>query len=134
MRRIESPASGGAIRTLLGRKCRFPLFEPVAWGVNKALPYEQAIIEYGPRVKRAMTYKGLNRLIQGSAADQTKAAMVALDKAGFRVLLQLHDEIVVSVKTREEAEEAGRIMATTVELSVPSVVDVETGSSWGTAK
>jgi DNA polymerase I-like protein with 3'-5' exonuclease and polymerase domains len=134
MRRIESPASGGAIRTLLGRKCRFPLFEPVAWGVNKALPYEQAIIEYGPRVKRAMTYKGLNRLIQGSAADQTKAAMVALDKAGFRVLLQLHDEIVVSVKTREEAEEVGRIMATTVELSVPSVVDVETGNSWGTAK
>lgn len=134
MRRIESPSSGGAIRTLLGRKCRFPLFEPVAWGVNKALPYEQAIIEYGPRVKRAMTYKGLNRLIQGSAADQTKAAMVALDKAGFRVLLQVHDEIVVSVKTREEAEEAGRIMATAVELSVPSVVDVETGSSWGTAK
>ena len=134
MRRIESPTSGGAIRTLLGRKCRFPLFEPVAWGVNKALPYEQAIIEYGPRVKRAMTYKGLNRLIQGSAADQTKAAMVALDKAGFRVLLQVHDEIVVSVKTREEAEEAGRIMATAVELSVPSVVDVETGSSWGTAK
>ena len=134
MRRIESPASGGAIRTLLGRKCRFPLFEPVAWGVNKALPYEQAIIEYGPRVKRAMTYKGLNRLIQGSAADQTKAAMVELDKAGFRVLLQLHDEIVVSVKTREEAEEVGRIMAKAVELSVPSVVDVETGSSWGTAK
>lgn len=134
MRRIESPASGGAIRTLLGRKCRFPLFEPVAWGVNKALPYEQAIIEYGPRVKRAMTYKGLNRLIQGSAADQTKAAMVELDKAGFRVLLQLHDEIVVSVKTREDAEEVGRIMAKAVELSVPSVVDVETGSSWGTAK
>lgn len=134
MRRIESPASGGAIRTLLGRKCRFPLFEPVAWGVNKALPYEQAIIEYGPRIKRAMTYKGLNRLIQGSAADQTKAAMVALDKAGFRVLLQVHDEIVVSVKTREEAEEAGHVMATSVELAVPSVVDVETGESWGTAK
>jgi DNA polymerase I-like protein with 3'-5' exonuclease and polymerase domains len=134
MRRIESPASGGAIRTLLGRKCRFPLFEPVAWGVNKALPYEQAIIEYGPRIKRAMTYKGLNRLIQGSAADQTKAAMVALDKAGFRILLQVHDEIVVSVKTREDAEEAGRIMATAVELAVPSVVDVETGESWGTAK
>lgn len=134
MRRIESPASGGAIRTLLGRKCRFPLFEPVAWGVNKALPYEQAIIEYGPRIKRAMTYKGLNRLIQGSAADQTKMAMVKLHEAGFTVLLQLHDEIVVSVKTREEAEEVGRIMATAVELAVPSVVDVEVGSSWGTAK
>lgn len=134
MRRIEHPSSGGTIRTLLGRKCRFPLFEPVAWGVNKALPYEQAVIEYGPRVKRAMTYKGLNRLIQGSAADQTKAAMLALHGAGFRILLQVHDEIVVSVKTQEEAIEAGRIMRDAVELSVPSVVDVETGTSWGTAK
>lgn len=133
-RRIENPSSGGAIRTLLGRKCRFPLFEPVAWGVNKALPYEQALIEYGPRIKRAMTYKGLNRLIQGSAADQTKAAMLALHKAGFKVLLQLHDEIVVSVKSEEEAREAGRIMASAVELSVPSVVDVEVGTSWGSAK
>lgn len=134
MRRIESPASGGTIRTLLGRKCRFPLFEPVAWGVNKALPYEQAVIEYGPRVKRAMTYKGLNRLIQGSAADQTKMAMVKLHEAGFNIKLQLHDEIVVSVKTREEAEEAGRIMATAVQLAVPCVVDVEVGENWGAAK
>jgi DNA polymerase I-like protein with 3'-5' exonuclease and polymerase domains len=133
-RRVESPSSGGAIRTLLGRKCRFPLFEPVAWGVNKALPYEQAVIEYGPRIKRAMTYKGLNRLIQGSAADQTKAAMLALHKAGFTVLLQLHDEIVVSVKSEEEAREAGRIMASAVELSIPSIVDVEVGNSWGSAK
>ena len=133
-RRVESPSSGGAIRTLLGRKCRFPLFEPVAWGVNKALPYEQAQLEYGPRIKRAMTYKGLNRLIQGSAADQTKAAMLALHKAGFTVLLQLHDEIVVSVKSEEEAREAGRIMASAVELSIPSIVDVEVGNSWGSAK
>jgi DNA polymerase I-like protein with 3'-5' exonuclease and polymerase domains len=134
MRRIENPSSGGAIRTLLGRKCRFPLFEPVAWGVNKALPYEQALIEYGPRIKRAMTYKGLNRLIQGSAADQTKRAMVKLHNAGFTILLQLHDEIVVSVNNKEEAEEVGRIMRTAVELGVPSVVDVEVGESWGSAK
>jgi len=106
----------------------------VQWGVNKALPYEQAVIEYGPRVKRAMTYKGLNRLIQGSAADQTKMAMVKLHEAGFNIKLQLHDEIVVSVKTREEAEEVGRIMATAVELAIPSVVDVEVGENWGSAK
>jgi len=134
MRRIEHPASGGSIRTLLGRKCRFPLWEPTAWGINKALPYEQAMVEYGPRIKRAMTYKGLNKLIQGSAADQTKAAMVALDKAGFRVLLQVHDELAVSVSTREEAEEAARIMCAAVELEVPSRVDVELGPSWGEAK
>jgi DNA polymerase I-like protein with 3'-5' exonuclease and polymerase domains len=134
MRRIEHPASGGSIRTLLGRKCRFPLWEPTAWGINKALPYEQAMVEYGPRIKRAMTYKGLNKLIQGSAADQTKAAMVALDQAGFRVLLQVHDELAVSVSSREEAQEAARIMCNAVQLEVPSRVDVEIGPSWGEAK
>lgn len=134
MRRIEKPSSGGAIRTLLGRKCRFPLWEPMAWGVNKALPYEQAAVEYGPRIKRAGTYKGLNRLIQGSAADQTKAAMIALHKAGFRILLQVHDEVAVSVKNREEAEAAAEIMKNAVQLEVPSRVDVEIGKSWGEAK
>ena len=134
MRRIEKPSSGGAIRTLLGRKCRFPLWEPTAWGVNKALPYEQAYADYGSRIKRAGTYKGLNRLIQGSAADQTKAAMIALHKAGFRILLQVHDEVAVSVKNREEAEAAAEIMKNAVELEVPSRVDVELGNSWGEAK
>jgi len=131
MRRIEHPGADGAIRTLLGRKCRFPLWEPIQWGINKALPYDEAVMKYGPRVKRAMTYKGLNRLIQGSAADQTKAAMIALHKAGFHLMLQLHDEIALSVNTREEAEEAARIMANATPLVVPSVVDVEIGDSWG---
>jgi DNA polymerase I-like protein with 3'-5' exonuclease and polymerase domains len=133
MKRIEHPASSGSIRTLLGRKCRFPLWEPSEWGVNKALPREQAIIEYGQRIKRAGTYKGLNRLIQGSAADQTKAAMVALHKAGFRVLLQVHDEVAISVKDKSQAEEAARIMAQAVRLEVPSRADVEIGPSWGQA-
>lgn len=134
MARIDKPASGGAIRTLLGRKCRFPLWEPMEWGVNKALPYEEAAAKYGPRIKRAGTYKGLNRLIQGSAADQTKAAMVALHKAGIRPMLQVHDEVDLSVKSREEAQEAARIMAEAVPLQVPSVIDVEIGPSWGEAK
>jgi len=133
MKRIEHPASGGAIRTLLGRKCRFPLWEPVEWGVNKALPREQAVIEYGSRIKRAGTYKGLNRLIQGSAADQTKAGMVALHKAGFNLLLQVHDEIALSVRNKDEAREAADIMANAVRLEVPSRVDVEVGTSWGSA-
>jgi DNA polymerase I-like protein with 3'-5' exonuclease and polymerase domains len=98
------------------------------------LPYEQAYAEYGSRIKRAGTYKGLNRLIQGSAADQTKAAMIALHKAGFRILLQVHDEVAVSVKNREEAEAAAEIMKNAVELEVPSRVDVELGNSWGEAK
>ncbi len=134
MRRIEHPASGGSIRTLLGRKCRFPLWEPVEYGINKALPREQAVVEYGPRIKRAMTYKGLNRLIQGSAADQTKAGMLALHKAGFRILLQVHDEVAVSVQDKDAALEAARIMKEAVSLEVPSKVDTELGPSWGEAR
>ena len=134
MRRIDHPAAGGAIRTLLGRKCRFPLWEPMEWGVNKALPYEQAVMEYGPRVKRAGTYKGLNRLIQGSAADQTKMAMVALHEAGENILLQVHDELVLSVKDKAQAERAAEIMATCVKMEIPSRCDVEVGPSWGEAK
>lgn len=134
MRRIEHPNSHGAIRTLLGRRCRFSLWEPVQWGVHKALPYEQAISDYGPRIKRAYTYKGLNRLIQGSAADQTKAAMVALHKAGFNILLQIHDEIALSVKNKEEAQEASEVMKQATKLMVPSKVDVEIGETWGSCK
>lgn len=134
MRRIEHPASNGSIRTLLGRKCRFSLWEPIEWGVNKPLPREQAVVEYGARIRRAWTYKGLNRLIQGSAADQTKAGMVALHQAGFRILLQVHDEVVISAQSLEQAQHASRIMADAVRLEVPSRCDVEVGPSWGAAK
>jgi DNA polymerase I-like protein with 3'-5' exonuclease and polymerase domains len=59
--------------------------------------------------------------------------MVALHKAGFNLLLQVHDEVALSVRNREEAVEASHIMAQAVRLEVPSRVDVETGASWGTA-
>ncbi len=134
MRQIEKPVTNGAIRTLLGRKCRFPLWEPTTWGVNKALPYEQALVEYGSQIKRAGTYKGLNRLIQGSAADQTKAAMIALHESGENLLLQVHDEVVISVKDRAQAERAAEIMVHATELVIPTRVDVEVGENWGSAK
>jgi len=133
-KRIENPSSGGSIRTLLGRKCRFPLWEPMQWGINKALPREEASAKYGPRIKRAMTYKGLNKLIQGSAADQTKKGMVELHKAGYNMLLAVHDEVAISVKTKEEAEAAAEIMKHAVALEVPSKIDVEAGPTWGSAE
>ena len=132
-KKIEHPASGGAIRTLLGRKCRFPLWEPQQWGINKALPYEEAYAKYGARIKRSMTYRGLNRLIQGSASDQCKKALVELHKAGFDIMLQVHDEIALSVQDRKEAEDAAEIMREAVQLDIPSKVDVEIGENWGDA-
>jgi DNA polymerase I-like protein with 3'-5' exonuclease and polymerase domains len=82
---MDRAASTGVIRTWLGRKCRFDMYEPVSYGFNKALPMKEAIKEYGEkgRVRRAFTYKALNRLIQGSSADQTKKAMVECYKEGL---------------------------------------------------
>jgi DNA polymerase I-like protein with 3'-5' exonuclease and polymerase domains len=133
-KQINHPASGGSIRTLLGRKCRFPLYEPIAWGLNKALPYEEAVAKHGVRLRRAYTYKGLNKLLQGSGADMIKQAMVELHRAGFNILLSVHDEIALSVDTREEAEAAAEIMRNCVQLEVPNKVDVEIGTTWGSAE
>jgi DNA polymerase I-like protein with 3'-5' exonuclease and polymerase domains len=57
--------------------------------------------------------------------------MVALYKAGLPPVLQVHDEIVLSVNTREEAEEGARIMEQAARLEVPTRCDVEIGTSWG---
>jgi len=126
----------GYIRTILGRKCRFHLWEPNHFGVHKALPKEQAEIEYGGmnRIKRAWTYKALNRLIQGSAADQTKMAMVKLHREGFLPLIQVHDELDMSFSSEEEKKKIIEIMEHAIELRVPSKVDAEIGPSWGEAK
>ena len=124
--------SKGVIRTLLGRKCRFDLWEPTQWGVHKALPLNQAQTEYGMAIKRAYTYKALNRLIQGSAADQTKKAMVDVyEEMGIIPLIQVHDELDCSVKSEIEAQKIKKIMENCIELEVPSKVDINLGESWG---
>jgi DNA polymerase I-like protein with 3'-5' exonuclease and polymerase domains len=126
----------GTIRTLLGRKCRFDLYEP-SWYTkefHRALPLKQAQAEY-TTVKRAGTYKALNRLIQGSAADQTKKAMVDIyEKLGSVPLIQVHDELNCSVKNKEEGEQIKEIMETCVALEVPSKVEYKIDQSWGHAK
>jgi len=85
-------------------------------------------------LKRAYTYKALNRLIQASAADMTKQAMVDVFESGTVPLLQIHDELAISVKTPEQAEEIARMMENAVPLEIPSRCDIEIGNSWGSAK
>jgi DNA polymerase I-like protein with 3'-5' exonuclease and polymerase domains len=123
------------LRSLLGRKLRFNLWEPDGFAMNKAMPYEEAVKTYGDttRLKRAYTYKALNRLIQASAADMTKQAMVNIYESGRIPLIQIHDEIAMSVKDREDAKEVANIMENAVPLTVPSLCDVEVGPSWGEA-
>ena len=131
MRRSQD---SGKIRTLLGRLCRFHLWEPNYFGIHKALPHEEALKEHGPGIKRAFTYKALNKLIQGSAADMTKKAMLELYKTGIIPHIQVHDELDISVKDDKEAKRIVEIMESAVELEVPNKVDYESGKNWGDIK
>ena len=125
----------GFLRTLKGRRCRINLWEPNTFGLNKALTEEDAILQFGRKgIKRAMTYKSLNRLIQGSAADQTKQAMVDCSNLGFRPLLQIHDELCFNISNDADIKTIKHTMENCCKLEVPSKVDVEIGDSWGNAK
>jgi len=110
----ESARQWGYILTLSGRRCRFPT--------------KPGTSEYD------WCHKALNRLIQGSAGDQTKMAMVAADQVGFNIQLQVHDELDGSVESKEQAMELARVMQECCPLSIPSRVDVDLGPSWGEAK
>jgi DNA polymerase I-like protein with 3'-5' exonuclease and polymerase domains len=110
------------------------LWEPSSFGIHKPLPHADALAEHGPGIKRAFTYKALNRLIQGSAADMTKISMVNLYKEGIVPHIQIHDELDVSVESPEQAEKIIEIMEQAVKLEVPNKVDYEKGNNWGQIK
>lgn len=107
----EAVKRRGFIRTILGRRCYFPR-EKGGNGYYKA-------------------YKALNRLIQGSSGDQMKKAMVDLDAAGFRLQIQVHDEVDQTVGSAAEAKEIAEIMKEAVNANVPFAVDTEIGPDWG---
>ena len=129
---MQRAQGSGKVRTLLGRLCRFHLWEPNQFGIHKALPHDAALLEHGPGIKRAYTYKALNRLIQGSAADMTKKAMIDLHKEGITPHIQVHDELDISVS--DNANKIIEIMENAVKLEVPNKVDYEYGPNWGEIK
>ena len=121
----------GQIRTLLGRLCRFHLWEPNSFGMHKAMTHEDALREHGPGIKRAYTYKALNKLIQGSAADMTKKSMLELYKEGIIPHIQIHDELDLSIEDDAQSKKIIEIMEQAVSLEVPNKVDYEFGENWG---
>ena len=133
MRSVSNRAQQrGQIRTLLGRLCRFHLWEPNRFGINKALPFEEATLEHGQgNIRRAYTYKALNKLIQGSAADMTKKSMLDLYKEGIIAHIQIHDELDLSVESPDQAKKIIEIMENAVTLEIPNKVDYESGKNWG---
>jgi DNA polymerase I-like protein with 3'-5' exonuclease and polymerase domains len=100
----------GEIRTLGGRICHFPQL---------------------PNGEFDWIHKALNRLIQGSAGDQTKQALVDIAEAGYEPQLQVHDEVDGSAGSEQEAQAIGEIMVNAMPLRVPSKVDCEIGPDWG---
>ena len=163
---MKAAESRGQIKTLLGRRCRFPKYEPVLrgadWGTYVPPEDHERMLELqemGPHLKdfegnivkdkngkpkrnywhqnstrRAFTYKALNKLIQGSAADMTKKAMVELYKEGLVAHIQIHDELDFSVINELEAAKIKDIMENAVDLEVPNKVDYESGPNWGEIK
>ena len=134
---MDKASARGEIQTLLGRHCRFPFYEPREFGKKGFYKTrEDAIDALGHgNYKRAGTYKALNKLIQGSAADQTKKAMVDLyEQDGIIPHIQVHDELNISVETKKQALNIKNKMEKCVELHVPSEVDYALAKNWGDAK
>ena len=124
----------GTIRTKLGRKCRFNMWEPKDFGLHTPEHYDNASAKYGrANIKRAFTYKALNRLIQGSAADQTKQAIVSCYELGHLPIVQIHDELCFNVKDKKDIEKIKTVMQDCVKLNVPNVVDIALGKNFGEA-
>ena len=125
----------GYITTLLGRRCRFDTWEEAAFRpgrLTSAMTWEEASTKFGEdNIRRAFTYKALNKLIQGSAADMTKKAMLDLYEEKIIPHIQIHDELDVSVESKEHANKIIDIMQNAVKLNVPNKVDYESGENWG---
>lgn len=123
---IELAKSNGYVETIFGRRRNIPELKDPNFNVRA----------FGERL-------AMNSPIQGSAADLIKIAMVRLAEAlragGLRakILLQVHDELVLEGPAAEVKEMEGLLKETmegAAELSVPLVVDVGVGLNWLDAK
>lgn len=126
-------ARRGYVRSLFGRRSRFPFWEPAGRFGVRFLPRDDAEREWpDSRLVRARTHKALNALIQSSAADQAKAAMRAVLDAGLgrHVLIQIHDELCCSVPDETTGRAIADLMRDAVSLEVPSAVDAELSDRW----
>ena len=125
-RAVAEARTKGYTETLFGRRRSIPELLDSNW-----------------RVRQAGERQAMNAAIQGLAADVFKIALVNVDRAltdgGFssRIVLQVHDEIIVEVPEAEHDEVGDLVvglMRSAVELDVPLEVNVAWGSTWADAK
>jgi DNA polymerase-1 len=140
----RAAASRGWVRTILGRKRHFELWEPAEYTPDSAaLPREKALEKYGEKIRRSGTHRAIQSIVSGSAADTLKVAMLKIWEAGIcntlgAPLITVHDELDFSVPDTPAGaaaiQEARHIMENAIAFRVPLRVDVETGADWGSVK
>lgn len=135
---MRSANQRGFIKTIGGRRAHFDLWEPSSWKegsfYQSCSKIEAETRWPGLPLKRAGTHKAMNRLIQGSAADMTKLAMINLYSEGILPMLQVHDELDISFSDEKIAHRAKEIMEHALELKVPIYAELKTGPNWGECK
>lgn len=136
----------GFIKTIGGGRCHFNLWEPTKYEEDEEkraliLPcdYETAKDRWkGQPIKRAGTYKALNRLIQRGAGEMTKLAMLTARREmgkRFTPSLQVHDELdCTNLPSRKDAELVKSCMERACSLTLPIYADMKIGPNWGEAK
>lgn len=102
----------GFITTIGGRKSR------------------REVIYNSDGTKHDVSYKALNKLIQGSGADMMYKCLKIMYNAGIDVICIVHDEFCIE-GTLEDALQAQKIMETCLPLNVPLVAEIKGGKSWG---
>lgn len=130
----------GYIRTLLGRRRHFKFWEPTdKFQMERdlkinilPLPLDQAKTRWpGKILQRSNTHKALNALIQGSAADMTKAAMIQnYEQHGILAYMQVHDELNYGVTGEEQATKLQQVIENCVDMTVPIKSDLSLGRHW----
>lgn len=129
----------GYLRLIDGMRAHFDSWEP-RWrpkGEMYVAPMglEAARLQWPDRpLRRAFTHKAMNRLIQGSAARQTKLAMREAWRAKLVPLIQMHDELDFSMGSEADGLRVMEMMRDIIKLTVPVKVDPDYGINWGRAK
>lgn len=129
----------GYIKTLLGRRRHFNFWEPTdSYQMRKdghdtrPLSYELAKSKWpDKKLQRSNTHKALNALIQGSAADMLKAAILSIhDELSVIPYMAVHDELDIGVVDRKQAEQCQELAENCVEMTVPIRADMDFGRHW----
>lgn len=136
---MDRAEARGFVTTILGRKRRFNMWEPRYFNKVKAgIPtfavrdLEKAYELWGrDNVRMAFAHKALNAVIQGTAADQTKTALILMHREKLTPQIQVYDEINGSYDSPEQVRKVKHIMEHAIEMKVPFLVKPEYGPSWG---